>query len=43
MKETPWWWPTEWSLFDVGRQQMWECEPVIPVIPESVLRIWATL
>jgi 5'-3' exonuclease len=43
MKETPWWWPTEWSIFDVGRQQMWECEPVIPVIPESVLRIWGSL
>lgn len=43
MRETPWWWPTEWSLFDVGRQQMWECEPVIPVIPERVLRIWGTL
>jgi hypothetical protein len=43
MDDTPWWWPTEWSLFDVGRGQMWECEPVIPVIPESVLRIWGKL
>jgi len=43
MEDAPWWWPTEWSLFDVGRGQMWECEPVIPVIPESVLRIWGTL
>jgi hypothetical protein len=22
----------------VGKTQMWECEPVIPIIPESVLR-----
>lgn len=41
MTESSWWWPSEWSLFDIGRGQMWECEPVIPVIPESVLRIWA--
>ncbi len=33
-------WPAAWSLFDVGRTQMWECEPVIPVIPERVLRSW---
>jgi len=31
-------WPTTWSVFDVGKGQMWECEPVIPVIPEVVLR-----
>ncbi len=37
----PWWWPTGWSLFDVGRGQMWECEPVIPLIPEDVVRGWA--
>ncbi len=36
-----WWWPDTWSLYDVGRSQMWECEPVIPVIPEEVLRGWA--
>lgn len=33
-------WPTAWSLFDVGRTQMWECEPVIPMIPERLLRSW---
>jgi 5'-3' exonuclease len=37
----PYYWPTTWSLFDIGRTQMWECEPVIPVIPETVLRSWA--
>ena len=39
MVAEPWWWPDSWSLFDVGRGQMWECEPVIPMIPEEVLRV----
>lgn len=34
----PWYWPTRWSLFDVGRTQMWECEANIPLIPERLLR-----
>lgn len=34
----PWYWPTGWSVFDVGRTQMWECEPVIPVLDDAVLR-----
>lgn len=37
----PWWWPASWSLFDVGRGQMWECEAVLPLVPESTLRRWA--
>lgn len=41
IKAEPWWWPSGWSLFDVGRGQMWECEPVIPLIPEEVVRGWA--
>jgi 5'-3' exonuclease len=40
LTSAPHYWPTTWSLFDVGRTQMWECEPVIPVIPETVLRSW---
>ena len=36
-----WWWPDTWTLYDIGRSQMWECEPMIPVIPEEVLRTWA--
>jgi 5'-3' exonuclease len=36
----PWYWPSVWSLYDVGRSQMWECEPVIPLIPERILRGW---
>jgi hypothetical protein len=38
LRTAPWYWPSEWSLFDVGRTQMWECEPVLPLIPEVVLR-----
>jgi 5'-3' exonuclease len=40
LMEAPYYWPSSWSLFDVGRTQIWECEPVIPVIPEAVLRTW---
>ena len=43
MAQAPWYWPTGWSLFDVGRRQIWECEPVIPMIPESLLRSWAAV
>lgn len=38
MYRHPWFWPSSWSLFDVGRGQMWECEPVIPILPEALLR-----
>ena len=38
MAKVPWYWPTSWSVYDVGKSQMWECEPVIPIIPEVVLR-----
>lgn len=33
-------WPSSWSVYDVGKTQLWECEPVIPIIPEKVLRGW---
>lgn len=38
MARMPYYWPETWSVFDVGKTQMWECEPVIPMIPEHVLR-----
>ncbi len=38
--KAPEFWPTGWSLFDVGRRQIWECEPLIPMIPEELLRSW---
>ena len=40
MGTAPWYWPSSWSIFDVGKTQLWECEPVIPIIPETVLRSW---
>ena len=40
MAKAPYYWPTRWSLFDVGKTQIWECEPNLPIIPESVLRSW---
>ena len=43
MAAESWWWPASWSLFDVGRGQMWECEAVLPLVPEETLRRWATL
>lgn len=43
LKKAPWYWPASWSLFDIGRSQIWECEPVIPVPPEKVVRSWAGL
>jgi 5'-3' exonuclease len=41
MEQSPWFWPSSWTLFDVGRGQMWECEPVLPIPSEAVLRAWA--
>ena len=38
MAKAPWYWPASWSVYDVGRTQMWECEPIIPQIPERILR-----
>jgi 5'-3' exonuclease len=40
MAKAPWYWPASWSVYDVGRTQLWECEPIIPQIPEMVLRGW---
>ena len=40
MLAAPHYWPSSWSVFDVGKTQLWECEPVIPIIPEKVLRGW---
>jgi 5'-3' exonuclease len=38
MIEMPWYWPTRWSLFDIGRTQIWECEAVLPIPSDAVLR-----
>jgi 5'-3' exonuclease len=38
LTKVPWYWPSSFALFDVGRSQIWECEAVIPVFPEALLR-----
>jgi 5'-3' exonuclease len=38
MAKEPLYWPTQWSVFDIGRSQMWECEPIIPILSEAILR-----
>jgi hypothetical protein len=38
MKTQPLYWPTQFSLFDVGATQIWQCEVVIPILPEAMLR-----
>jgi 5'-3' exonuclease len=43
MIELPWYWPTQWSLFDIGRTQMWECEAVLPIPSDAVLRALITV
>lgn len=43
MAKEPLYWPTTWSFFDVGRSQLWECEPIIPIPPEQVLRSFVPL
>ena len=38
LKSHPLYWPTEFSLFDIGVSQIWQTEAVIPIIPEELLR-----
>jgi 5'-3' exonuclease len=38
LKSYPLYWPTQFSLFDVGASQLWQTEAVIPIIPEELLR-----
>jgi 5'-3' exonuclease len=38
LRTAPWYWPKSWTLFDVGRTMLWQCEPVLPLIPEERLR-----
>lgn len=41
IREAPWYWPTRWALFDIGRSQLWECEPDLPIPSDAVLRALA--
>ena len=34
--------PTTWTLFSCGRRQLWECEPMIPMLPYSVVERYLT-
>jgi 5'-3' exonuclease len=38
LKTHPLYWPTQFSLFDIGASQLWQTEAVIPIIPEELLR-----
>lgn len=33
-------WPQSWGYFSLGRRFLWECEPQIPLIQPSQIRIW---
>lgn len=34
----PEYFPKEWGFFSAGRRQLWECEPLLPIIPFSIIR-----
>jgi 5'-3' exonuclease len=34
----PEYFPKEWGFFSAGRRQLWECEPLIPMMPFSIIR-----
>lgn len=34
----PQFWPTSFDFFSVGRTRMWECEPLIPILPVQRIR-----
>jgi len=33
----PEYYPTKWTFFSAGRRQLWECEPMIPMLPYHVV------
>ena len=34
----PVYWPTSWGTYSFGRRFLWECEPLIPLVPPSEIR-----
>ncbi len=34
----PVYWPTAWGTYSFGRRFLWECEPLIPLVPPSEIR-----
>lgn len=39
-KKNPWAFPIAWPVQSLGRRFLWECEPVIPIVSPSQIRIW---
>ena len=38
MKDYPQYWPTRWASYSFGRRFLWECEPLIPLVPPERIR-----
>ena len=36
--KSPEYFPKSWTFFSAGRRMLWECEPMIPMLPYSVLQ-----
>ena len=36
----PWAFPVAWPVQSLGRRYLWECEPVIPIVTPSQIRMW---
>ena len=36
--ERPEFYPSSWTFFSCGRRQLWECEPMIPMLPWSIVK-----
>lgn len=36
--ERPEFYPSTWTFFSCGRRQLWECEPMIPMLPWSIVK-----
>lgn len=34
----PEFYPTTWNFFSCGRRQLWECEPMIPMLPYEIVK-----
>jgi len=38
LKEFPQYWPIQWESYSFGRRFLWECEPLIPLVPPERIR-----
>jgi 5'-3' exonuclease len=39
-KDHPEFFPLKWSMISLGRRFLWECEPMIPLVLPSTIRVW---